>query len=682
MSKRVLGVITVSSLGLLGKQKGNRLTGFAPDVRIANSPITKLSYRRTRRLRFLFAALRTRSLTAREELARIATVDQHGFSELIDTMQQELQADKSTIKINPRRKKAFVDLAWLLANQPTDPAPENQPADYLPDREKSLLVYKWCIRFLGLRRFKQMHLVDALMLAIATQDKKLAETVGMKIHPWLFWIPRLAPRKLKTTRALGIAELLNLGFVFGKDFSLSSKLLMVDSNNPFRHDADPIQKLSENSSWLKEFSKQVLPRGAKSLRFSEPFRTPFDSLAAQPVKPVIGDRLITVLVSCYKPTEEIISSVQSILNSSYQNIEVLVVDDASPRAYDNILKQVENLDLRVRVLKQKSNGGTYRIRNRAMGEAKGELITFHDSDDWMHPQRLEWQQRALRGNKVANVSMSTRVTESLECVESGRRLRIGICEPSLMFVKKQVMPKIGFFDSVRKGADSEYRKRIEKAFGQDLDIISPFKALTLQRADHGGLTDGDLSFRWIVDFRLRYKDLYLHWHRSSESLYIKSDESRTFYAPRPMRLKKELAYKHREFDVLIAANLCDQKNVDFISETVNETLAAGKSLGFWHLPTMYPLALTRSLRPRVIELLNAGKAQLVYPQDDLHAAKFWLAAPSAFLVSRELVGFNWEVDEFDFTNLKDASETWNLEESGFSRELLRVIEQSNMLNNR
>ena len=656
------------------------MTGFAPDVRIANSPINKVSYRRTRRLRFLFAALRTRSLTAREELARIATNDQLGFTELIAAMQEELEADKTSVKINPRRKKAFVDLAWLLANQPTDPAKSNQPDDYLPDSEKSLLVYNWCIRFLGIRRFKQMHLVDALMLALMVQDENLAETVRAKIHPWLFWIPKLAPRKLKTTRALGIAEILNLGFVFGKDFSLNSKLLLIDAKNPFRGEDAPVEKLNESSSWLKQFSNQVLPRGAKPLKSSEAFRTPFDSLAAEPVKQLVGDRLITVLVSCYKPTDAILASVQSILNSSYQNIEVLVVDDASPGAYANILKKVENLDLRVRVLKQKSNGGTYRIRNRAMGEAKGELITFHDSDDWMHPQRLDWQQRALRGNKVANVSMSTRVTESLECVESGRRLRIGICEPSLMFVKKQVMPKIGFFDSVRKGADSEYRKRIEKAFGQDLEIIAPFKALTLQRADHGGLTDGDLSFRWIVDFRLRYKDLYLNWHKSADSLYMKSDESRNFYAPRPMRFKKELAYKHRELDVLIAANLCDQKNVDFISETVNEALAAGKTVGFWHLPTMYPIALTRSLRPRVIELLNSGKAQLVYPQDSLHVSKFWLAAPSAFLVSRELVQFHWEVDQFDFTNLNNASETWNLEEGDFSKELLRVIEESDMLN--
>lgn len=637
------------------------MTGFAPDARITNSPISKISYRRTRRLRFLFAALRTRSLSAREELSRIATNDQLGFTELLTAMQSQLDGGEVKIEINNRRKKAFVDLAWLLANQPTDPHPSKQPKGHQIDAQKSLIVYRWVIQFLGIKRFHQMHLVDALMLAIRLSDEGLASKVRPKIRPWLFWIPKIAPKKLKTTRALGIAELLNIGFVFGKDFSLNSKLLLIDEQNPFRGEPDALEKLESSKPWLRELSKQLLPRGAAKVEFGEAFKTPFDSLSTADVKSVVGKRLITVIVSCYKPNETILASVRSILASSYQNLEVLVIDDASPKSYERLLKRVEDLDLRVKVVKQKQNGGTYRIRNRALGEAKGELVTFHDSDDWMHPERIAWQEKAIRGQKVANVSMSTRVTGMLECVESGRRLRIGICEPSLMFLRKQVVSKIGFFDHVRKGADSEYRKRIEKAFGQDLDIIAPFKALTLQRADHGGLTDGDLGFRWIVDYRLRYKDLYLNWHKKSEALHLPAENPRSFYAPRQMRFRSDLATKHREKDLVIGANFCDQKNVDFIAETINEALAADKTVAFWHIPTMYPLALTRTLRPRVMELLNSGKAQLVYPEDNLDIGKLWLAAPSAYLVSRENREFNWKIEEFDFVNLEDASETWSAE---------------------
>lgn len=135
------------------------MTGFAPDARIANSPISKISYRRTRRLRFLFAALRTRSLSAREELSRIATNDQLGFTELLAAMQSQLDGGEVKIEINNRRKKAFIDLAWLLSNQPTDPHPSKQPKGHQIDAQKSLIVYRWVIEFLGITRFHQMHLL-------------------------------------------------------------------------------------------------------------------------------------------------------------------------------------------------------------------------------------------------------------------------------------------------------------------------------------------------------------------------------------------------------------------------------------------------------------------------------------------------------------------------------------------
>jgi hypothetical protein len=147
-----------------------------------------------------------------------------------------------------------------------------------------------------------------------------------------------------------------------------------------------------------------------------------------------------------------------------------------------------------------------------------------------------------------------------------------------------------------------------------------------------------------------------------------------------MRFRSDLATKHREKDLVIGANFCDQKNLDFIAETINEALAADKTVGFWHISTMYPLALTRTLRPRVMELLNSGKAQLVYPEDNLDIGKLWLAAPSAFVISRELKDFSWNVDEFDFVSLADQPETWNLDAKEMSRELVRLIEISKMLN--
>jgi len=135
--------------------------------------------------------------------------------------------------------------------------------------------------------------------------------------------------------------------------------------------------------------------------------------------------------------------------------------------------------------------------------------------------------------------MSTRLTERLEAAESGRRLRIGICEPALMFWRELVRNKIGYFDTVRKGGDTEYRKRIERAFGTDLPMVAPWRTLTIQRADNGGLTQGELGFRWIAEFRTQYRDSYAYWHSKigkSVGWRIERSETRAFYAPRQSTL--------------------------------------------------------------------------------------------------------------------------------------------------
>ena len=616
------------------------MSDFSPTTVIDNAPIDKISYRRTRRLRFLFAALRTRSLAAREMLARIATNDAHGFNELIDLMQKDLQGEVVEIEVNPRRKRAFIDLAWLCHNQPAESG-----QDHL---SLALVVYRWVIKN-DPKRFRSMHAVDLGMLGLLVQDKKLIEFAKRRLP--FFWPMDFVPKRLRTKYALGLAEILNTGFVFGKDYSLSPKLLKTDFDNPFREG-------SKDQKWLDRFSESLFPKGAAKLTLSDN-GSPFDSLQAT-AKPVKPGPLVSVVVSCYKPNQQLLRSVESVLASSYPSIEVLVYDDGSGDEFAEIFSQVQALDFRVRFRKMEKNGGTYAIRNRALDEAQGELITFHDSDDWMHPERIARQVKRLRsGKRIANITMSTRVDDNLGMVESGRRLRIGLCEPSLMFWRRKVMNKIGYFDLVRKGADSEYRKRLQKAFGTELEVINPYRALTLQRADHGGLTDGDLTFRWIVDYRLAYRDSYARWQKSAESLKLPNQSKRAFFAPRQMRFTKQLASKERRLDLVIAANFCDPKQEQFLLSQLENALAKDLYVGLHQLNTMFPLALPRSIRGSFLQALHEGKAQLVYPEDNLDVSKLVVLSPSAYLISFKDVQFNWLVRGKQIRSLTENLETWN-----------------------
>jgi glycosyltransferase involved in cell wall biosynthesis len=387
---------------------------------------------------------------------------------------------------------------------------------------------------------------------------------------------------------------------------------------------------------------------------------------------------VTVVVSAFEPNEHIFTSIKSILAQTYQNFEVLVIDDASPLKFDEILQRVAALDPRVRVLRQAVNGGTYRIRNRALDEAKGELITFQDSDDWMHPQRLEIQVGQLLSNpaNIANISISTRLTERLEAAESGRRLRIGICEPALLFWREKVRNQIGYFDTVRKGGDTEYRRRLERAFNTDVVMVLPWRTLTIQRADNGGLTQGELGFRWITEFRTQYRDSYLHWHRKlgkAVGWRLENTEVRAFYAPRQTALVGSEARAPQNFNVVVAANFRDPINTAIALSAINKNLDAGLTVGLLQLNSVFPLHLSRAISPEVLTLLNAGKVELVQPHFELQVGKLELLAPNAWLSSYSADSFAWRVAEVWPTAPVDAAESFLLAGNDLATELARQL---------
>jgi hypothetical protein len=282
----------------------------------------------------------------------------------------------------------------------------------------------------------------------------------------------------------------------------------------------------------------------------------------------------------------------------------------------------------------------------------------------MHPQRLELQVSDLVSNPdiVSNVSMSTRLTERLEAVESNRRLRIGICEPSLMFWRDKVKAKIGYFDGVRKGGDTEYRKRIYKAFNQDGHAVVPWRILTIQRADNGGLTQGELGFRWITEFRTNYRDSYLHWQnriaKKAGNWYIERDGQRQFFAPRYVTMLGADARAERKFDVVIAANLRDSPNMHQALGLAQEAIGAGKSVAFLQLNNIYPRTLWRSFGGQVLDLLNSSGIHMVYASDTIVAGELRVIAPSAWLMSYARDKFDWTVGSVSITPLDQSTEQW------------------------
>lgn len=100
------------------------------------------------------------------------------------------------------------------------------------------------------------------------------------------------------------------------------------------------------------------------------------------------DPLISVIVPVYRVEAFLPRCLDSVRNQTYRNLEILLVDDGSPDNCGKICDEYAQIDPRIRVI-HKENGGLSSARNAGLDAARGALIGFVDSDDWIAPEMYE-----------------------------------------------------------------------------------------------------------------------------------------------------------------------------------------------------------------------------------------------------------------------------------------------------
>lgn len=115
--------------------------------------------------------------------------------------------------------------------------------------------------------------------------------------------------------------------------------------------------------------------------------------------------LISVVVPVYKVEKYIHQCINSILNQTYKNLELILIDDGSPDTCGEICDDYSRKDTRVRVI-HKKNGGLSDARNAGIDIAKGEYITFIDSDDYVHQDYLKVMHDLAEGQHASIVQVN------------------------------------------------------------------------------------------------------------------------------------------------------------------------------------------------------------------------------------------------------------------------------------
>lgn len=110
--------------------------------------------------------------------------------------------------------------------------------------------------------------------------------------------------------------------------------------------------------------------------------------------------LVSVIMPSYNTAQYIAASIQSVIDQTYTNWELIIVDDCSTDETDAVVHPFLT-DPRIRYLKNGANAGAALTRNRALREAKGRWIAFLDSDDLWLPEKLEKQIGFMEENGYA-----------------------------------------------------------------------------------------------------------------------------------------------------------------------------------------------------------------------------------------------------------------------------------------
>lgn len=124
----------------------------------------------------------------------------------------------------------------------------------------------------------------------------------------------------------------------------------------------------------------------------------------------VMSKIISVIVPVYKVEKYLERCIDSILNQTYHNLQIILIDDGSPDDCGRICDEYAKRDARIEVI-HKSNGGQAAARNDGLAIAKGDYVGFVDSDDYIEPNMYEEMLYKIQENQ-ADICVCSRYVES------------------------------------------------------------------------------------------------------------------------------------------------------------------------------------------------------------------------------------------------------------------------------
>jgi glycosyltransferase involved in cell wall biosynthesis len=224
-----------------------------------------------------------------------------------------------------------------------------------------------------------------------------------------------------------------------------------------------------------------------------------------------NSQLVSVIIPTYNRAHYIKECIISVLEQTYVNLEVLVIDDGSTDNTENIVNSIQ--DSRLRYIRQENKGRSH-ARNLALSMAHGKYITFLDSDDLYLPEKIELQVNYLKMHP--NVAM---VYTSAYCINHTGKKCIGKYEAKIsgyiyqqiafftpvtitlptVMTYKHVMDHVGGFDeNMYRFEDTDMWRRISKYYR--IDAMSEYTCKLRTHNDNSLLNQNPAQLIAAIDY--------------------------------------------------------------------------------------------------------------------------------------------------------------------------------------
>ncbi|MFL5743628.1 MAG: glycosyltransferase family 2 protein [Niastella sp.] len=239
--------------------------------------------------------------------------------------------------------------------------------------------------------------------------------------------------------------------------------------------------------------------------------------------------MVSVILTTYNRAHLVLESIYSVLNQTYKELELIIVDDGST---DNTSALIENIpDPRIRYYQLPHCGRTAILKNFAIRQSKGSLIAFNDSDDTWEDRKLEKQVQLLSLHPNIGFSITDAVNymegrilsrtwsgmTGIECANIFDRMKENrfVVFTQTMVIRRDCFDKTGLFDEdMPFGSDYHFNMRL--AFYYDAGVI--YEGL-IWRFLHDTNESNQVPVEYMEGFVYTFEYLYQHNMVSKKYLY-------------------------------------------------------------------------------------------------------------------------------------------------------------------